>query len=402
MKTQVQIELPESKSISNRLLILQKLYGDKLRVEGLSTADDSKILESALHSSDKIINVGMAGTAYRFLTAYLAIAEGEKILTGAERMCSRPIAPLVDALRSMKAEITYLEKNGFPPLKISGKKLKGGEVRIDANISSQFISALMLIAPKLPKGLQLHLSKEVVSEPYIDMTADILKQCGVKLTSSSNSIEIQPMPQISAIIQVEKDWSSAAFFYNLLCCMPAPELSIHFPKLHLKSMQGDSALPEIYAHLGVNTVETDIGLTICRDGSGSDKKVFDFSDTPDLLQPFLVSCAALNREVLITGVETLRIKETDRILAMQKELAKLGCSFVFRESGLYQFIPTEKWPAELYVNTYNDHRMAMAFAALFKKIPKIQIEKPEVVSKSFPGFWQEMQKVGFPIRALSE
>lgn len=392
-KSPVSIDLPTSKSITNRLLILQKLFDGNLGIQNLSTADDTTILKKTLNSTEQLVDVGMAGTAFRFLTAFFAISEGERILTGDARMMERPIGPLVKALKTLGADIEYLGKEHCPPLKIRGKRLIGGKVSIDANVSSQFVSALMLIAPKMRNGLQLHLRGKVVSEPYILMTAKLLEQCGVKVKIKNNRIDIDSVQDIKASVAVEKDWSAASFFYNALCCSSDKRHSVFFPSLKLNSIQGDSALAEIYSHLGIKTSELPDGILISKEGIPTDRKEFDFSQTPDLVQPFLVSCAALGRKVMISGIETLRIKETDRIVAMQKELAKLACSFVEGENGVFQFLPSETWPLELFVNTYNDHRMAMSFAGLFPKISNFEIDKPNVVSKSFPHFWEEMQKL---------
>ena len=396
-RNKVVIDLPASKSISNRLLILQSLYGKTLAINGLSDAEDTFILQKALNSNNSIIDVGMAGTAFRFLTAYYSIAEGEKILTGSERMKSRPIGSLVDALRSMGAEIEYLENTGFPPIKIRGKALQAGKVEIEAGESSQFATALMLIAAKLKNGLKLKFKGKKVSGSYIEMTADLMKQCNIAVEISSEAILIQPRESVTKSIDVEKDWSSASFFYNFLCCSGDQELQIVFPDLSSTSIQGDAALIELYSHLGIETQPEGNNIKISKNGTISNQAEFDFINTPDLIQPFLVSCTALNKKVKIFGAKTLRLKETDRVEAMKNELQKIGAQLKIIDENTLELIPFGEMPESLFIRTYKDHRMAMSFAPIFQSIRNLKIENPEVVSKSFPNFWLQMKKLGWPL-----
>lgn len=394
MSSGIDIHLPASKSISNRLLILQALYDDGIKIGNLSKADDTKILQDCLKSTERVLDVGMAGTAYRFLLAYLAQKEGDYVLTGSERMRKRPIAPLVNALRSLGAKIEYMNEDGFPPLKIKGRTLEGGTVEVESGISSQFISALMLIAPKMEKGLVIKCKGERVSESYIKMSSKLMEECGIHNEMGNNQISISFKDQINHKFQVESDWSSAAFFYNYLCCARQKNQRISFSSLKRDTYQGDIAVSGIYRHLGIESEFAGNSVSIFWNGGISDKNHFDFTQTPDLIQPFLVSCAALNKNVIISGAKTLRIKETDRIIAMKSELQKIGAYLEIPDEDKLKLTSFETIPEEVYVNTYNDHRMAMSFAALFDLIPKLQIENPAVASKSFPSFWTEMKKLG--------
>lgn len=392
------IEIGGSKSISNRLLILHYLFGNIL-IENLSTAQDTVLLEEALNSNQEIIDIDHAGTAMRFLTSYFAIKEGRTvILTGSQRMKNRPIKPLVDALKILGAEISYLENEGFPPLKIKGKKLENSSVEIPANISSQFISSLMLIGGKMPNGLEITLNGEVTSVPYLDMTIKILKNIGVQATWSENKIKIFPDIQSeknSQLIKfvVESDWSSASYYYSFAAI---GRKSINLQSFRQYSLQGDSRLKQIYwDFFGVNTIseaaENRISLLPEQYFVYPEKITIDLNDCPDIAQTICVTAVALQIPFEITGLKTLKIKETDRLTALKNELFKIGCVTEITEDAIHstKFFEPD---AVISIDTYDDHRMAMSFAPYcLKKQIKIQDEK--VVSKSYPEFWTDLKKI---------
>lgn len=391
------IDLPASKSISNRLLILKALFNDEIEILNLSTAEDTLVLQKALKSPEKTIHVGMAGTAFRFLTSYYAIQEGEVVLTGDERMKQRPIAALVDALQSLGADIEYLEKKGYPPLYIKGKSLEGGKLSIDASLSSQYVSSLLLIAAKLKLGLQLEIQDKQVSRPYTEMTVSILENIGLTVHSTKYFIDVNPGKIKKSSISVEADWSAAAFFYNaMIVC--EKDIQLFLKGILVPSIQGDAFLIQLYSMLGIKTELCDGGVLLSKKQEGvSLNKQLDFSVTPDLVQAFLVSCAVLKQNVEIKGVKNLKIKETDRILAMQTELAKIGSTLEMLDDDRIRLKTGEKLPKSLHIKTYNDHRMAMAFAPLAFLVPDFYIENIDVVRKSFPTFWEELSKMGIEV-----
>ena len=396
-----EITLPPSKSISNRLLIIKALCEKDFSIQNISKSTDTKVLEDALGNINKteIINTGDAGTAMRFLTAYLAITPGIRTLTGSERMKKRPLKELVDALLNLGADIQYLEKAGYPPLKITGKKLSGGEVQINSDISSQYISALMMIAPKLPEGLNIQLNKDVVSMPYIIMTADLMKQFDIDISFNKNNISIKPGTYNAIDTLVEPDWSSASYFYSILSL--ATDGSIYMPGLKEDSIQGDKILHKWFEKLGVISEFNSDGLTIKKIKSISQSSLnFNFINNPDLAQTIAVCCACAGLNADFTGLNTLRIKETDRISALKNELKKINGDFVQKDMNHY-FLQCDK-EADFSklsptVKTYNDHRMAMSFAAIAMKCKSVYIENPDVVKKSYPDFWDNLQKLGFDI-----
>jgi len=390
---EVSITVTGSKSESNRLLILQALYPNII-IKNISNSDDSKFLKNGIVNSEGVVDVHHAGTAMRFLTAYFASQIGtEVVLTGSERMQERPIGILVDALRQLGADIQYTNKEGYPPLKIKGNVLGKSSVAIQANVSSQYISALLLIAPGLPNGLTIDLIGELTSLPYINMTLSLLENVGVSTLFSENRIQIPRVISVKdTIITIESDWSSASYFYSVAALS---NKSITLGYYHQESLQGDTALASLYRQLGVVTTfnkekET---ITLRKEIDSLKEHVFlDLVDTPDIAQTIVVTCLGLEMGCTLTGLHTLKIKETDRLVALKTELSKLGASVTITHDTLV-LNPSILGKERIAIDTYNDHRMAMAFAPLGTQIP-ITINNCEVVSKSFPSFWEDMQKVG--------
>lgn len=389
------IAVTGSKSESNRLLILQAQFPD-LKIQNLSNSDDTRVLEKALRSTDEVIDIHHAGTAMRFLTAYLATQNGrEVLLTGSQRMQERPIAILVDALRNLGADISYEKNDGFPPLRIKGKKLLKNEVKVQANISSQYISALMLMAPSLPKGLQIELEGKVTSVPYIEMTLQLLRQCGISGKFENNTISIQASQAVpEKELVVESDWSSASYFYSISALANTAEITL--TSYREDSLQGDRSVADIYQKLGVETTFSEGEIKLEKSEVELPEILdLDLSNSPDLAQTVAVTCFGLGIEAKLTGLHTLRIKETDRLQALKNELEKLGGRVEITEDSL-QLSASEEIKSNISIETYNDHRMALAFAPLALKVP-IQIKEAGVVSKSFPEFWENLKELGFSV-----
>lgn len=385
------INITGSKSETNRLLILQELF-PLISIKNQSNSDDSVVLKKALSSNNKLINIGHAGTAMRFLTAFFALQEGcKKIITGSERMKNRPIEILVEALRLLGADITYLEKKGFPPLLIKGKKLIKKQVVIDGSVSSQYISALLLIAPSLPNGLQLKFKGEITSIPYIKMTLQLLEQIGVSYTWNNNTILVVSKSSVpKKSIVVESDWSSASYFYSLVALQPKSKIELSSYKKN--SLQGDAVLSSIYKDLGVKTSFKKNYITLENTGVHPTKKlVLSLKNAPDIAQTIAVTCFGLGVECYLTGLHTLKIKETDRLVALKTEIEKLGGKVTITNDSLF-LEKTDTIPSNIRIATYNDHRMAMAFAPLATRVPII-IENADVVSKSYPDFWEDFKKI---------
>lgn len=396
----IKINISGSKSESNRMLILQAQFPN-ISIENLSESDDTKVLKEGLKTTKGIVDVHHAGTAMRFLTAYFAAKEGaEIILTGSQRMQERPIGILVDALKSLGAEIEYLKNEGFPPLKIKGKSIQKSEVAIEANISSQYISALMLVAPMLPKGLKISLEGKTTSIPYIEMTLSLLKNIGIKGNFSRNEITISSAESIEkTTLVVESDWSSASYFYSLVALFEDTKLTLG--SFSEESLQGDAALVQIYDSLGVQTVFDTSTKTISLSKKNTelpDSLLLDLSNTPDLAQTIAVTCFGLGISCKLTGLHTLKIKETDRLLALKNELEKLGATIQVDESSL-NLEKSSKINSNIIIETYQDHRMAMAFAPLSLKT-NLTINNAEVVSKSYPNFWKDIQKTGINLELI--
>ncbi|WP_424493326.1 3-phosphoshikimate 1-carboxyvinyltransferase [Salinimicrobium sp. GXAS 041] len=386
------LNITGSKSESNRLLILQALYPN-LEIENLSNSDDSKVLLKALSSEEKTVDIHHAGTAMRFLTAYFAAGKKEVILTGSERMQQRPIKILVEALHALGADIEYIKEEGFPPLRIKGKEMTGSKVSLQANVSSQYISALMLIAPSLPNGLEIELEGKVTSVPYILMTLSLLKNAGFAGVFQDNIIKIDPCGTIPrTTLTVESDWSSASYFYSIAALSDNAEIVLRSYKK--TSHQGDAVVADIYEKIGVLTAFSKDRVTLLK--TGKDLPEFlelDLSDSPDLAQTIAVTCFGLGITCYLTGLHTLKIKETDRLLALKTEIRKMGGKVKITEDSLKLFSAGEI-KQDVAIATYNDHRMAMAFAPLVLKVP-LKIMDAEVVSKSYPTFWEDLEKLNF-------
>lgn len=396
---QAKISVSGSKSESNRLLILQQLYPN-LEIDNLSDSDDTKHIQEAFLSTNEIINIGHAGTAMRFLTAFFASKEGViKILKGSERMHNRPIKVLVEALRSLGANISYLEKEGYPPLKIIGQKLKKNQVAINSNVSSQYISALMLIAPSLPNGLNIKLTDKVTSVAYIKMTLNLINQLGVETSFKENLITINPKSNIvNQVATVESDWSSASYFYSLIA-LSKLNSSITLTAYKADSLQGDAVLGEIYEHFGVKTFFKKNSITLIKSSIHSNNTLsINLNNAPDIAQTIAVTCFGLGISCSLTGLHTLKIKETDRLEALREELTKLGASIKVTDNSL-ELKANNKINKNIDIKTYNDHRMAMAFAPLAFKTT-LKINDAEVVSKSFRNFWIDMSKIGLKVEKI--
>ncbi len=399
------IRLSGSKSISNRLLILKEILALNITFENISTSEDTQHLQRALeqikNKKPTTIDIGHAGTDMRFLTAYLSVTDGEWVLTGSERMKQRPIGELVTALKCLGADISYLEKENFPPLKIRGKKLKGGKIEIDGSISSQFISGLLLISPKFESGLELTLKNEIVSWPYILMTLDLLSEFGSKVSTVLNTIKVRPTPNEkqetrNKTFLVESDWSAASYWYSLIALSKNGTVTLN--GLTKSSSQGDSVLPEIYKELGVSSEFKDDQLILTKSSAITKSFAYNFTNCPDVAQTVAVSCFGLGLKAELTGLKTLKIKETDRILALKTELEKFGADVSITENSIRindKRLRTQDKPVTVY--TYNDHRMAMSFAPLALVFGPLGIQDPGVVSKSYPLFWEDLKSLGFSV-----
>ena len=385
-----------SKSESNRLLILKYIFKN-IKIENLSNSDDTIVLKNYLESNSNLIDVHHAGTAMRFLTAYLAIQNNNSFqITGSERMQNRPIKILVDALNILGADINYLDKIGYPPLKINGKMLLGGEISLSSEVSSQYISALMLIAPSLKNGLVISLEGSVTSRPYIEMTSSILNRVGIKSSFKENKISIQSVKLLEKSIQkVESDWSSLSYFYSIVALSKYSELNIG--SYNINSIQGDKKLVEIYQNFGVQTSFSNDIITIKKIESKDLNKSLklDLSDTPDITQTIAVTCFGLGLSCDLNGLHTLKIKETDRLEALKVELTKMG-AIVSITKDSFHLKKSSEIKSNITIETYNDHRMAMAFTPLAICKPII-INNPDVVSKSFPDFWDHLKGMNFLI-----
>ncbi len=387
--------LPASKSISNRALIINALAGGKSALHNLSDANDTQLMLRLVDSTDKVIDVEDAGTTMRFLTAYFSVTHQQKILTGTDRMKERPIGILVDALRLLGVEINYLEKEGYPSHEI--KKFEGQKVnsiRIRGDVSSQYISALMMIAPTLPNGLTLELEGKIGSRPYIEMTASLMKHFGVSSTFVGSTITVPPQNYSPATFTVESDWSAASYWFAFAAL--GENASIQLPRLSLQSLQGDSAIVKIMEVLGVKA-EMKNDLLILTKQLNKNSIQWDFTHCPDLAQTVAVVCAAKGIEGNFTGLESLRIKETDRIAALQNELRKINADLIEIDNAHWILKPSKNLPTSAEFNTYKDHRMAMAFAPLATLLD-VEIENPDVVRKSYPNYWNDMKAFGFQIQ----
>ncbi|WP_158844126.1 3-phosphoshikimate 1-carboxyvinyltransferase [Algibacter sp. L1A34] len=390
------VTITGSKSESNRLLLLQALYPE-FKVENVSNSDDSNLMTNALSSKSSVVDIHHAGTAMRFLTAYFSIQEGRTVtLTGSKRMTERPIKILVEALKDLGAEISYVDNDGFPPIKITGKKLSNHKVSLKANVSSQYISALLLIASKLENGLELTLEGEITSVPYIKMTLSLLDEIGVESLFSGNVITVKPNTKqlTPKTLVVESDWSSASYYFSIAAIAEiGTEITLSSYKEN--SLQGDSVLVEIYKHFGVSSTFNGNSITLKKEKPSESILSLDLKNAPDIAQTIAVTCFALGMPCDLIGLHTLKIKETDRLVALKTEIEKLGGEVKITDKSLH-LAPSTKIKELVPIATYNDHRMAMAFAPLALKTPII-IEHAAVVSKSYPTFWEDLRAIGFKI-----
>lgn len=400
-----EVTLTGSKSECNRALIISSLSKGLVKVDNMSNAADTVTLNGILNNisqenpHQQTVDVGPAGTAMRFLTAYLSTLPGDFLLTGTERMKQRPIGILSEALKAIGASIAYVEKDGFPPLHISGPlKQTTNTVKIKGDISSQYISALLMIAPTLEQGLSLQIEGELTSLPYVKMTLDMLEEVGIAHSWSGNDISIKPQAFKSATLAVEPDWSAASYWYSIACL--ADEAKLSLPYLKDKSLQGDSRIREIMIAFGVKTTKSEIGILLESSEKSFTDEVLDLKDCPDLAQTIVVCAAALGKNLTFTGLETLKIKETDRVLALQNELAKIGVTL--REDNLFYTLNCDglHFPKQVSFATYEDHRMAMAFAPLALMIDEVVLEEMNVVEKSYPDFWKDLEKAGFTVKEV--
>ena len=394
IKSNKQIAITGSKSESNRLLLLQALY-PSIDIANLSNSDDSQLMQKALKSSDRIIDIHHAGTAMRFLTAFYSTQKNREVeLTGSKRMKERPIAILVDALRQIGADISYKENEGFPPLIIKGKQLTGHEVILKANVSSQYISALLLIAPKLENGLKLTLEGAITSIPYIKMTLNLLSQIGVESSFKDNVITVKPLSKLDKNIDlvVESDWSSASYYFSIIA-LSKIGTSVTISSYKKESLQGDSVLAQIYKAFGVSTEFNNNSVTISKTSEAKSIKELNLQEAPDIAQTITVTAFGLGLSCYLTGLHTLKIKETDRLVALKTEIEKLGGNVIITNDSL-TLEASNSILENIEIETYNDHRMAMAFAPLALKTDII-IQDYKVVSKSYPTFWEDLKTLGF-------
>jgi 3-phosphoshikimate 1-carboxyvinyltransferase len=388
-----EISITGSKSETNRLLLLQALFPN-ITLANTSNSDDSEVMQKALQGNEEIVDIHHAGTAMRFLTAYFAVNEGrEVVLTGSPRMKERPIKVLVEALQQLDAQITYENEEGYPPIRITGQKITKNKVSIPANVSSQYISALLLVAPKLQNGIEITLVGEITSVPYIKMTLALLNDLDIQTSFENNIIKVTPKQEVERkVMTVESDWSSASYFYSLAAL--SNEATISLTSYKKNSLQGDSALVEIYAKMGVETNFEENKITLIKQPNFKLETLnLDLNNTPDIAQTIVVTCLGLGIGCHLTGLHTLKIKETDRLEALRIELTKLGANISVTNDSL-TLVATNDINSNVKIATYNDHRMAMAFAPLALKVPII-IENAEVVSKSYPDFWVDLAGLGF-------
>jgi len=393
-KVRATIPLSSSKSESNRALIIQALSGNKIHLANLAEARDTQTMIKLLNSKDEVLDVLDAGTTMRFLTAFCTVTNRACVLTGTERMQQRPIKILVDALRTLGGEIEYTEAEGFPPIRIKGFVQKTNEVTVKGDVSSQYISALLMVAPVLPKGLKLTLMGEVASRPYIEMTLELMKHFGIKYTWHWNEIVIEHQPYKPSIYAIESDWSGASYWYSIAAL--AQEAEITLLGLRKESLQGDSVIVKLMEQFGVMTDSVEGGLILRRKPVVEKEFEFDFTHCPDIAQTIAVVCAARGIPARLSGLRSLRIKETDRIAALQNELGLLGVEVIV-EGDDSMIIPRSKISFQHpRVHTYDDHRMAMAFAPL-GLLHEVLIEEPRVVNKSYPSFWRHLEVAGFDL-----
>jgi len=399
-KLKGEITLPSSKSISNRVLIINSLSYSPYEIENLSDSDDTKVMEAVLSANTNHFDIGHAGTAMRFLTAFLSKIAGEWTLTGSERMQQRPIGILVDALRKLGASIEYMENEGFPPLRILGTSLKGGVLELDGSVSSQYISAMLMIAPTIPGGMTLKLLNQIASRPYIELTLNLMKKFGVYHTWKGNEIRIDEQNYHPVKFSVEADWSGASYWYAM--AVLSEECDLLLKGLRLESLQGDATQSEWFEkYFGVQSKQEGNNVRLTKIKVHKLKKIeLDFIENPDIAQTFAVLAVCKKIPFHFKGLTTLKIKETDRILALQTELSKFGATLNEPKNGELAWDGTIDEILENHppiIETYHDHRMALAFAMAAMVYPEIIIDDPNVITKSYPGYWDDLKKVGFRI-----
>lgn len=406
-RIQATINLPASKSISNRVLMIHALAGGDTLPDNLSNCDDTEVIIRALAAMPYEIDIKAAGTAMRFMTAYLSVTEGKHLLTGTDRMKRRPIAPLVNALRYLGADIRYAGETGFPPLIINGKTLEGGRLEVPGNISSQYISALLMIGPALKEGLELHLTGEIISRPYIDLTLWTMQEFGAEAEwTDMDIITVRPQVYKSHPYLIENDWSASSYWYEMLALQGASGSSIKLKGLTDGSKQGDSVVKYLFSLLGVKTTFDNkeegqpTTVTLTRHRCLLPRLDYDFTGSPDLAQTFVVTCALLDIPFTFTGLASLKIKETDRIEALKAEMKKLGYLIKDENNNTLRWEGERCTPSLQPIDTYEDHRMALAFAPAACRFPGLRINNPGVVSKSYPHYWDDLRKAGFNIEEV--
>ena len=399
-KIHTTIQLPSSKSISNRALIINALGNGTHHPENLSDCDDTRVMIRALNDDKETIDIKAAGTAMRFLTAYLSVTPGTRIITGTERMQQRPIQVLVNALRELGADIEYVANDGFPPLRITGRELRKDTISLPGNVSSQYISALLMIAPVLTNGLTIRLTGDIISRPYINLTLQLMNDFGVRAEwTDDHQLKVEPQAYHSTPFYVESDWSAASYWYQIVALSKEAEVTL--PGLFKDSYQGDSQVAGIFRSLGVETIYKDKTVILKKNGKSVERLDYDFINQPDLAQTFVVTCALLNIPFRFSGLQSLKIKETDRMAALITEMRKLGYILHETDGSVLSWegerCTTEEHPA---IDTYEDHRMAMAFAPTCLALPEILINNPQVVSKSYPRYWEDLRQAGFIIKEV--
>ena len=399
-KIHTTIQLPSSKSISNRALIINALGNGTHHPENLSDCDDTRVMIRALNDDKETIDIMAAGTAMRFLTAYLSVTPGERTITGTARMQQRPIQVLVNALRELGADIEYVANDGFPPLRITGRELRKDTISLPGNVSSQYISALLMIAPVLTNGLTIRLTGDIISRPYINLTLQLMNDFGVRAEwTDDHRLKVEPQAYHSIPFYVESDWSAASYWYQIVALSKEAEVTL--PGLFKDSYQGDSQVAGIFRSLGVETIYKDKAVILKKNGKSVERLDYDFINQPDLAQTFVVTCALLNIPFRFSGLQSLKIKETDRMAALITEMRKLGYILHETDGSVLSWegerCTTEEHPA---IDTYEDHRMAMAFAPTCLALPEILINNPQVVSKSYPRYWEDLRQAGFIIKEV--
>ena len=403
-KLNANINLPASKSISNRALIIYALSGGNIMPQNLSDCDDTEVIINAIRNMPEVIDIKAAGTAMRFMTAYLSVMQGTHTITGTERMKHRPIGVLVDALRKLGADIKYVENEGYPPLRITGRKLTGGTLEIAGNVSSQYISALLMIGPALEKGMELRLTGDIISRPYIDLTLWMMREFGADAEwSAGDTISVKPQPYKNRDYVIENDWSSASYWYEMVALSSDHDATVKLSGLMDGSKQGDSVVKYIFSLLGVKTIyeSKESGnlqmVTLKKSGRRVPRLEYDFVNSPDLAQTFVVACCMMNVPFHFRGLSTLKIKETDRIEALKTEMRKLGYVLTDLKNCELKWDGTRCETApDTSIDTYEDHRMALSFAPASMK-QQMVINNPLVVSKSYPRYWDDLKSAGFRV-----